>query len=133
MTTIIHQRLLYYENRGNFGGCGEEEAAKMIKLCPSCRLKNAGDAGICSGCGRSLEDVPPKEGGGGITMFGGLPPQVGIAPLDKAAPTVSRAYGEARAQIAVGSDDGREDAEERGGSSSSPSAAFGARPKKPWE
>ena len=98
----------------------------MYKLCPSCRMKNDGDAQICAGCGKDLAHVKPQVDGSGITMFGGPPPDTTIKPLRKAAATPSASYGAARAGEGI---------EDMAASMQEAATTTGSshRPRKPWE
>ncbi len=99
----------------------------MYKLCPSCRMKNDGDASVCAGCGEDISKARLQNDGSGITMFGGPPPQTDIKPLEKAAAAPTHSYGAAKASV----DEEAEDVAAL--SQEAASAGSTHRPRKPWE
>lgn len=98
----------------------------MQKVCPNCRMRNAGDAQTCAGCGESLAHVTPQDTRGGITMFGGPSQLSSLNPLEKATATPTESYGDAKRSVAAVFEQSHEEERE-------PQTGSTHRPRKPWE
>lgn len=98
----------------------------MVKICPSCRMKNSAELSHCESCNADLSRAAAKVDGVGVSMFGSAPVDLDIKPLkSQREAAISSSYGSV--QKSETEEDPKEESEKE-------AQVFSAAAiKKPWE